>query len=99
MDWKKLENRIRISYNNINWDKVNNQLNTAMTRITIDSLTNVFNLALTNLNAAEMWMNNNQCNSIPDTDLKLKEIQEQKEKVVQQLKTVKAIRQRKIVHI
>jgi len=99
VDWKKLENRLRISYNNINWDKVNAQMGNAITKITIDSLTTVFNLALTNLNTAETWMTANNSNSIPDTDLKLKEVQTQKEKVLQQLKTLSGIKQRKIIHI
>ncbi len=99
MDWKKLENRLRLSYNNINWDIVNNKLNSAITKITLDSLTNVINLALTDLNAAENWMTNNQCNSIPDTDLNLKIIQAEKEKVLQKLKIVNAVKQKKVVRI
>jgi hypothetical protein len=62
-------------------------------------LTTVFNVALANLDAAEKWMNNNQCNSIPDTDLNLKIIQEQKEKVQHQLKIVNAVKQKKVVRI
>ena len=99
MDWKKLENRLRVSYNNINWDNVNNKLNTAITKITLDSLTTVINVALADLDAAENWMTNNQCNSIPDTDLNLKAIQAQKEKVQQQLRIVNAVKQKKVVRI
>jgi hypothetical protein len=99
MDWKKLENRLRLSYNDINWDKVNNSINSAITKITLDSLTNVINLALTNLDAAETWMTNNQCNTIPDTDLNLKIIQAEKEKVQQKLKIVNAVKQKKVVRI
>jgi beta-lactamase regulating signal transducer with metallopeptidase domain len=99
IDWKKLENRLRVSYNVINWNKVNAQMGNAITKITIDSLTTVFNLALTNLNTAETWMTINNINSIPDTNLNLQEVQVQKEKVQQQLKTLSAIKQRKIIHI
>jgi beta-lactamase regulating signal transducer with metallopeptidase domain len=99
VDWKKLENRLRISYNNINWDNVNAQMGNALSKITIDSLTTVFNVALTNLNTAETWMTANNINSIPDTNFKLLEVQMQKEKVQQQLKTLSAIKERKIIHI
>ena len=99
LDWKKLANKLRISYNHINWDKVNNQMNSAITKITIDSLTNVFTVALTNLNTAEMWMSNNNSTSIPDTDLKLKEVQAQREKIQQQLKLLQGIKTKTIIHI
>ncbi|HEV8506261.1 MAG TPA: M56 family metallopeptidase [Chitinophagaceae bacterium] len=99
VNWQKLEDKLRLSYNNINWDKVNAQLNTAITTIKLDSLTEVYNIALDDLNKAEDWMTQNKAVSIPDTDLQLNEIKVQKEQVQQQLQTIKAIKERKIIHL
>jgi hypothetical protein len=99
VNWKKLEEKLRLSYNNINWEKVNLQLNTAITNITLDSIKTVYSVALNSLNHIENWMTENNCSSIPDTDLKLREVTVQKEKVQQQLKLINAIRQRKIIHL
>jgi beta-lactamase regulating signal transducer with metallopeptidase domain len=99
VNWQKLEDKLRLSYNNINWEKVNTQLNTAITTIKLDSLTEVYNIALDDLNNAEDWMTQNKTVTIPDTDLHLCEIKAQKEQVKQQLQTIKAIKERKIIHL
>ena len=99
VNWKKLEDKLRLSYNNINWDKVNNQLNTAITTIKLDSLTEVYNIALDDLDKAETWMTQNKVSSIPDTNLQLCEIKQQKKQVRQQIQTIKAIKDRKIIHL
>jgi hypothetical protein len=99
VNWQKLENKLRLSYNDINWDKVNTQLRTAISTIKLDSLTQVYSLALNDLCQAENWMTENKCESIPDTNLKLNEIKLQKERVQEQLKTIDAIRHKKIIHL
>ncbi|HEY1871853.1 MAG TPA: M56 family metallopeptidase, partial [Chitinophagaceae bacterium] len=99
VNWQKLESRLRQSYNEINWPRVNAQLNTAITNIKLDSLTSVYNLALTDLNQVQTWMDENNVESIPDTDLKLEEVKVQKEQLQKQLETIKAIKTRKIIHL
>jgi hypothetical protein len=99
VNWQKLEDKLRLSYNNINWEKVNTQINTAITTIKLDSLTEVYNVALDDLNKAEEWMRQNKAISIPDTDLQLNEIKVHKEQVHKQLETIKAIKERKIIHL
>ena len=99
VNWQKLENKLRFSYNTINWEKVNTQLNTAITTIKLDSLTEVYNIALEDLDKAEDWMTQNKAVSIPDTDLQLNEIKVHKEQVQKQLETIKAIKERKIIHL
>jgi bla regulator protein blaR1 len=99
VNWQKLEDKLRLSYNNINWDKVNAQLNTAITTIKLDSLTEVYNVALDDLNKAEEWMTQNKAVAIPDTDLQLKEIKVHQRQVKKQLETIKAFRDRKIIHL
>jgi len=99
VNWQKLEDKLRLSYNNINWEKVNIQLTTAINTIKLDSLTEVYNIALDDLNKAEDWMTQNKAVSIPDTDLQLCEIKKQKKQVEQQIQTIKAIKERKIIHL
>jgi len=99
VNWQKLEDKLRFSYNTINWEKVNTQLNTAITTIKLDSLTEVYNVALEDLNKAEDWMTQNKAVSIPDTDLQLDEIKVHKKQVQKQIETIKAIKERKIIHL
>jgi beta-lactamase regulating signal transducer with metallopeptidase domain len=99
VNWQKLEERLKLSYNNINWDKVNAELGSAITNITLDSIATVYNLALSDMNTAQQWMKENKVTSIPDTDLQLKEVQAQMEKLQKQLDTIQAIRDKKIIHL
>lgn len=99
INWQKLEEKLRQSYDQINWNRVNAKLSTAITNITLDSLTTVYNLALTDLNTAQKWMTENKVESIPDTDLQLGEIKFETEQVQKQLETIKAIRDKKIIHL
>jgi hypothetical protein len=99
VNWQKLEERLKLSYDNINWDKVNVQLGSAITNITLDSIATVYNLALSDMNTAQQWMNDNKVTSIPDTDLQLKEVQVEMEKLQKQLDTIQAIRDKKIIHL
>ena len=86
VNWQKLEDKLRLSYNTINWEKVNTQLNTAITTIKLDSLTEVYNVALEDLDKAEDWMTQNKVVSIPDTDLQLNEIKVHKKQVQKQIR-------------
>jgi len=99
VNWQKLEDRLRLSYNQINWENVNAQLNSAICTIRLDSLKQIYSVTLSDLCQAENWMTENKCQSIPDTDLKLNEIKEQKEKFQEQLKIISAIKQKKIIHL
>jgi hypothetical protein len=44
-------------------------------------------------------MTENKCESIPDTDLKLKEVKVQREILQEKMKTINAIRTKKIIHL
>jgi beta-lactamase regulating signal transducer with metallopeptidase domain len=99
VNWKKLEDRLRLSYHDINWDKVNTQLGAAISTIKLDSLTDLYSTTLTGLAQAENWMTENKCQSIPDTDLNLCEVKAQQAKVQQLLKRVQAIKEKKIIHL
>jgi hypothetical protein len=99
INWRRLEERLRLSYDRINWNKVNAQLNTAITNIKLDSLITVYNSALADLNTAQAWMNENQVECIPDTDLKMGEVKLQTQQIQKQLERVRAIKDKKIIHL
>jgi len=99
VNWEKLENKLRLSYNELNWDKINVQLSNAITTIKLDSIKQSYTIVLNDLCQAENWMTENKCQSIPDTDLKLKEIRLHKDRVHEQLNIINAIKLRKIIHL
>ncbi len=99
VNWEDLEKKLRISYNTIDWDKVNTQVSGAIANIKLDSLTHVYSSALNELNKFQSWMTENNFSFVPDTDVKLDEVKAEKEKVQKQLKTINAIRHRKIIHL
>jgi bla regulator protein blaR1 len=98
-NWKALENRLRLSYDNINWENVNLKLNAAVNTIVLDSIKQTYSIVLRDLNQVETWMTQNNCNYIPDTDLKLEEVKIQKDKLQQQLNTINSARKKKIIHL
>ncbi|HEY2721970.1 MAG TPA: M56 family metallopeptidase [Chitinophagaceae bacterium] len=99
INWQKLEEKLKLSYNQINWNRVNAQLNTAITKITLDSLVTEYNSTLSDLSTAQKWMTENQVESIPDTDLKLGEVKAQTDRVQKEIEIIKAIKAKKIVRL
>ncbi|MER3497593.1 MAG: hypothetical protein C4308_02600 [Chitinophagaceae bacterium] len=99
LNWQNLEEKLKLFYKQLNWDNITARLTTEMTNIRLDSLTTVYNLALQNLSQAESWMQENNCTSIPDTDLQLQQVRKQQEQLRQQLRQIKAIRNKKIIHL
>ncbi len=98
-DWKLWENRLRTAYDNINWDKVNVQLNNAISQIRIDSLKNVYNNVAVNLNEVQKELATQKLVGIPDTNISLESIIEKKELVLRILSELKAVKNKKIVHL
>lgn len=98
-DWNKWEVKLKQAYENIDWEKVNNQLSNAINQIRIDSLQRVYNDVAIKLNDIQKELNANQVTSIPDTDITLKAVEDRKRKVQQTLNTLKAVRNKKIVHL
>lgn len=98
-DWNKWEVKLKQAYENIDWEKVNNQLSYAINQIRIDSLQRVYNDVAIKLNDIQKELNANHVTSIPDTDITLKAVEDRKRKVQQTLNTLKAVRNKKIVHL
>jgi len=99
MDWNKWENNLRLAYNKVDWNKVNEQLIKAVNNIRIDSLQKVYNDAICQLDLTQQELSLNNLPGIPDTDITLKTIEEKKQQVQKTLNRLKAVRNKKIVHL
>jgi bla regulator protein BlaR1 len=100
VDWKKVEDQLRISYDKINWDKIGDKLNAAIGDIKLDSMQKVYSNVVVELNKVECLIAKNKVeNILPDTDITLQKVQEKKRQTLNQLSKLRAVRSRKIVHL
>ena len=100
VDWKKVEDQLRISYDKINWDKIGDKLNAAIGDIKLDSMQKVYSNIVVELNKVECLIAKNKVeNILPDTDITLQKVQEKKQQTLNQLSKLRAVRSRKIVHL
>lgn len=99
MDWNKWENELRIAYDKVDWNRVNEQLAKAVNNIRIDSLQKVYTDAICKLELTKKELTQNNLPGIPDTDITLKIIEETKLQVQKTLNKLKAVRNKKIVHL
>ena len=99
IDWKKLEEQLKLSFENINWNKVNDQITTSLAQIKLDSIQQQVKITINKLVNLENWMKENNTTSIPDSDISLKSIIENKLKAKAQLDKIQATRIKKVVKI
>ncbi|MBI5372268.1 MAG: M48 family metalloprotease [Sphingobacteriales bacterium] len=98
-DWNKWEDRLKLAYAQIDWDNVNRQLSNAVNEIRIDSIQRVYNDVAVKLNEMQKELLDNKITCVPDTDISLKTVEERKRKVLESMRTLKAIRNKKIVSL
>ncbi len=99
MDWKQWENKLRVAYDKVDWEKVNTQLAYAVNQVRYDSLQVVYNKALSTLDYVQKELTLNNVQSIPDTDITLKEVEQKKRETQRALNTIRGIRTKKIVSL
>ena len=100
VNWNKLQEQLRSSYDKINWDQIGDQLNKAITEIKLDSLQQVYSTTVTELNKLEcMVAENKETIVVPDSDITLEKVKERKRLTLTQLDKVRAVRSKKIVHL
>jgi bla regulator protein BlaR1 len=99
MDWKQWENKLRVAYDKVDWEKVNSQLAYAVNQVRYDSLQVVYNKALSTLDYVQKELTLNNVQSIPDTDITLKEVEQKKRETQRALNTIRGIRTKKIVSL
>jgi bla regulator protein BlaR1 len=99
VDWEKLEDKLKIAYEDINWNEINAQMNLAMAEIKLDSLQKVYSLAVANLSAMEKELKKvNEC-GVPDSDITIKKLHDQRKEAQEAINKLKAVRLRKVVRL
>jgi bla regulator protein blaR1 len=98
-DLKKIEANLRLAYDQINWPKVNSQLETALTEIKLDSVQQVYNIAIENLAGLQKELSLTDDQSIPDTDITLRAVEEKKREMEKAANKIKAVRTRNVIHL
>lgn len=99
IDWNKLEDKLRIAYDKIDWNQINDQLTNAVYEIRLDSLQKVYSEAAGNLALIQKELSANELNGIPDTDITLKEVDQKKVQISKALDILKALKDKKIIHL
>ena len=99
VDWEKWENKLRLAYDQVNWEKVNLQLDLAVQNIHLDSLNHAYSIALSNLTVLQNELKELDISCIPDTDISIKSLDARKKEVQKAINVIKAVRNRKIVHL
>ncbi|MGC4034320.1 MAG: M56 family metallopeptidase [Chitinophagaceae bacterium] len=104
VNWKKLENKLKASYDKLNWDNINDQLGTAMLNIKLDSLVKVYTIVKENLTKAEELATNTTTDTTIATetilpDVSVDNIRQSKDQVQKNLDKLKALRSKKIIHL
>lgn len=99
INWDKWENKLRYAYDKIDWNRINNQLQNEVNKIKLDSLHYVYNEVAGKLDMVKEQLSLNNLTGIPDTDISLYEIEKKKAEVEKVLSNIKAVRNKKIVHL
>jgi bla regulator protein BlaR1 len=99
LDWNKMEEKLKIAYEKIDWNQINSQLNTALVQIRIDSLQQVYTTAIAELSSLEKELKETKQCGIPDSDITLKTLSQQRKEAQKAINTLKAVRDRKIIRL
>lgn len=98
-DWGKMEDKLRMAYDQIDWNTLNASLNMAVAEIKLDSLQNVYNVAISNLSELKKDLCKNGEKGVPDTDITLKAVEHQISEIQKANNKLKTIRVKKIVKL
>ncbi len=99
IDFKKLEAKLRTSYDQLNWDYINARTNNALAEIKIDSLKSVYTTALNNIMNAKKQLNAEGLKGIPDSEITISELDASKKNVDVSLNKLRALKEKKIIRL
>jgi bla regulator protein BlaR1 len=99
IDWNKIEDRLRIAYDNIDWKKINYELDNALAEIKLDSLQQVYTLAIDQVSNLQKELVKVNQPGIPDTDITIKSLEDQKKQMKKAIENIRVIRPKKVVHL
>ncbi|MFD2920948.1 M56 family metallopeptidase [Terrimonas rubra] len=100
-NWKKLETdlQLKATYNQPELQKISDKLQAEVLHLRIDSLKKSFTNALTELNIASKELQKAKEKGIPDSDITLSVIDEQRKTVTNLLQVMDSIKKRRIVEL
>lgn len=98
-DWEKLEKYLKLEYTKIDWNRVKYLFSDANRMIQLDSLQRVYNQLNIELADLQNKLITHNQNSIPDTDITLKTLQDKKQLISNILDKIKALRSKKIIRL
>ncbi len=99
IDFKKLEAKLRTSYDQLNWDNINARTNNALAEIKIDSLKYVYTTALNNILSAKKQLTAEGLIGIPDSEITISELDASKKNVDKSLNKLRALKEKKIIRL
>lgn len=99
IDWRKMEDKLRLAYDRIEWNKVNEELSKAVAEIKMDSIQHVYSQAMTELTTLQQQLCENNLKGIPDSDITLKAVEQGKKDVQKAINELIKVKKKKIVHL
>jgi beta-lactamase regulating signal transducer with metallopeptidase domain len=99
MNWQQWENKLRLSYDEVDWNRINDQLGRAVLDIKIDSLQKVYSNVVIDLHNLHRQLKEQKVNGIPDTDITPQAIEKKIELAQRMVNKLKAARNKKIIHL
>ena len=99
MNWQEWENKLRLAYDRVDWNRINDQLGKAVMDIKIDSLQKVYTDVVLDLSDIKKKLDESKLNGITDTDVTLQSIEKNKQQVQHFLNKLRAVRNKKIIHL
>jgi bla regulator protein blaR1 len=99
LDWEKMEEKLRVAYDNINWKEINSELSKALVEIKLDSIQKVYTIAASDLASLEKELVKCNAPGIPDTDITLESVECKKKEVLKAIINLKSARARKVIRL
>ena len=99
MNWSVWEEKLKEAYNKVDWERVNEQLGKAVTTVRLDSLQRVYAITASKLQEMQTELCKNELKGIPDTDITIQEVELKKAEVQKNLNQLKAMRNKKTIHL
>ncbi|GAC1421382.1 MAG: hypothetical protein NVSMB67_16030 [Flavisolibacter sp.] len=99
INWKNIENSLKVQYNAIDWEKMNDNLNKAITLIQIDSTKRAYEDILTQIDKTKSEIDSALININPLPDESVHQINQVRMRLAKAIKELKTIRLKKVVKL
>lgn len=99
INWKEWENKLKTAYHTLNWERLNQDLRVAVADIRLDSLHQICLNLKQELEYQINILKATHQTAIPDSDITLHKLENDKKQIEELLKTAEQLRQRKIIRL